>query len=384
MNWTPLPFGATLADYEAQAATLLDAWRAGDPDAALFFRHRHPRFLRDDVPWLPKPLTADDILRTPLDADDARLAIARAYVFLDWASLATLVAAVLEPTSPVARFEAAVEAVIDGDLRTLRAALDADPTLARARSTRVCPFDPPAHRATLLHYVAANGVEGYRQRTPPNAVDIARCLLDAGADPDALADLYGGQCTSLSMLVSSDHPARAGVQIALVELLADRGATLAPLGTGRWQCPVRTALVFGFREAAQALVRLGAPVGTLPLAAGLGRVEDVRRLLPAASAEARHEALALAVQAGEADALRVLLDAGEDAGRYNPDGFHSHATPLHQAVASGQPAIVQLLVDRGAPLDVRDRHHDATPLDWAEYLGQREAAAILRDARTRS
>ena len=113
-------------------------------------------------------------------------------------------------------------------------------------------------------------------------------------------------------------------------------------------------------------------------------MNEVVRLLPEASSEARHEALALAVQAGEADVLCVLLDAGEDPGRYNPDGCHSHATPLHQAVAAGRPAIVRLLVDRGAPLDVRDRHHAATPLEWAEYLGQREAEAILRDARGRT
>ena len=33
---------------------------------------------------------------------------------------------------------------------------------------------PPVHRATLLHYVGANGVEAYRQKTPPNATEIAR------------------------------------------------------------------------------------------------------------------------------------------------------------------------------------------------------------------
>ena len=46
-------------------------------------------------------------------------------------------------------------------------ALRRDPALVRARSSRVCCFDPPVHRATLLHYVAANGVEAYRQKTPP-------------------------------------------------------------------------------------------------------------------------------------------------------------------------------------------------------------------------
>src|SRR6202040_1724508 len=104
-----------------------------------------------------------------------------------------------EPGS-VFEFESAVEAVVDGDLAGLEDALRRHPALVGARSSRVCCFDPPVHRATLLHYVAANGVEAYRQKTPPNAVEIARTLLRAGAEPDALADMYGADCTTMSML----------------------------------------------------------------------------------------------------------------------------------------------------------------------------------------
>ena len=100
-------------------------------------------------------------------------------------------------------------------------------------------FDPPRHRATLLHYVAANGVEGYRQRTPANAVDVARVLLDAGAAPDSLAQLYGGDCTTMTLLVSSSHPARAGVQVALVDVLVDYGASVEPIG--QWRVDVAAA-----------------------------------------------------------------------------------------------------------------------------------------------
>ena len=47
--------------------------------------------------------------------------------------------------------------------------------IVRARSAR-------RHHATLLHYTAANGVEGERQKTPPNAVAVMTALLDAGAE----------------------------------------------------------------------------------------------------------------------------------------------------------------------------------------------------------
>ena len=37
-------------------------------------------------------------------------------------------------------------------------------------------------------------------------MQIAKMLLEAGAEPDALANMYGGECTTMSMLVSSCHP----------------------------------------------------------------------------------------------------------------------------------------------------------------------------------
>jgi ankyrin repeat protein len=383
MHWTPLPLRATLDAFDAQALTLLDAWRAADQDAIALLRHRLPRFLRTDVPWLPQRRTDADILQAPLDMDDARLAIARAYDFLDWSSLAAHVAALRNPASPIARFEVAAEAVIDGDLPSLHIALRHEPALVHARSARVTCFDPPAHHATLLHYVAANGVEGYRQRTPPNAVDVARLLLEAGADPDALADMYGGQCTTMSLLVSSDHPARAGVQVALVDLLVDHGATVEAHGTGTWTSPLMTALAFGFTDAADALVRRGARVDTLAAAAGLGRTDAVVRALPGAGTEDRHRALALAAQLGHVDVVRVLLDAGERPDRYNPPGLHAHATPLHQAVAAGHLDVVRLLVAHGARLDMADTLYESTPLGWADYLGRTDIAGFLRDAGTR-
>jgi hypothetical protein len=212
MERTTLRFDAEIAEYRVQAEALLEAYRARDPKAVGVFRHRLPRFLRVDVPWLPRELSDAEILEAGLDLADAELAVARVHDFRDWPSLVAHVAEVTRPGSEVQRFEAAVEAVITGDLPMLASSLAADPALVRARSTRVTHFDPPIHRATLLHYVAANGVEAHRQRTPANAVEVATALLRAGAEVDALADLYGGRCTTMNLLVSSAHPARAGVQ----------------------------------------------------------------------------------------------------------------------------------------------------------------------------
>ena len=381
MNLTPLPFRSLLRAYEQQAEDLLAAHRAADPAAIDLFHRKHPRFLDEKIKWRPKFIPDSDIRDADLSSDDARLVIARFYDFLDWSALAAYVDAVAR-AGPVHEFESAAEAVVNGDLAALEAALRRDRALVHARSTRVCCFDPPVHRATLLHYVAANGVEQYRQKTPTNAVEIARALLQAGSPPDALADMYGAECTTMAMLVSSDHPAKAGLQVPLVELLLDFGADIEGRGTRKWGTPLVIALTFGMSDAAEALARRGARVD-LPAAAGLGRTDEALRLLPPASAEARHGALSLAAQHGHTDIVRALLDAGENPDRYNPEGNHPHCTPLHRAVVGGHLAVVRLLIARGARLDIHDTIWNSTPLGWALHAGgkpQVEMAECLRGA----
>lgn len=377
MELRPLPFNAPLADYVAQADALLAGWTAGDDQAIRVFRNRHPKFLDDKIPWLERNLTDAEVRATPIDGGDARLALARWYEFQDWQRLEEYVASVQRP-GPVARFERAVEAVIDGDIATLKQLIAEDPQLVGARSARVNNLDPPMHRSTLLHYLAANGVEGYRQRSPKNAAEVATVLLEAGADPNALSWVYGGQCTVMALLVSSAPPAEAGVQVALVSTLADHGACLEPCGEGEWTSPLETALVFGNCDAALALVERGAPIHSLAAAAGLGRADDVKRMLADASEVDRHRGLALASQCGYPDVVAVLLDAGEDPNRFNPPGTHSHSPPIHQAIAAGHLDVVKLLVERGARLDIRDTIYQGTPLAWAEYLDKPAIAAFLR------
>jgi len=378
MDITPLPFRASVEEYDEQAAGLLVAWQAGDPRAIDVVRHKHPRFLNPEIPWLPKRMSESEVRSVTLDRADARLTVARSYDFESWPRLIDYVEAVTLEGSPVSRFESAVEAVIDGDVAALTALLREDPALVRARSTRVTPFDPPRHRATLLHYVGANGVEGYRQKTPGNAVDVAKTLLEGGAEADALADMYGGQHTTMSMLVSSSHPAEAGLQVELIHTLLDFGAAIDGHGSGEWTSPLMTGLAFGFLPAAEALVDRGARADRLAAAAGLGRLAEARRLLGDAGSEERHRALALAAQLGHAEIVRLLLDAGENPDRYNPKGNHGHATPLHQAVWGGHDKVVRLLVERGARLDIKDTIYESTPLGWATYGGRHEIAEFLR------
>ena len=367
MDLQPVPFWSSLCAYERQAEGLLEAHRAAEPAAIGLFHRKHPRFLDEKIKWRPKFIPDSEIRDAELSLDDARLTIARYYDFLDWPALAAHVEAISQEGA-ILEFEAAAEAVVNGELAGLQGALRRNASLVHARSNRICCFDPPVHRATLLHYIAANGVEAYRQRTPPNAVEIARVLLMAGAEPDALADMYGAQCTTMGMLVSSSHPAEAGLQVPLAELLLDFGAAIDGRGTRKWGTPLFTALTFGMADVAEALARRGARI-ELPTAAGLGRTEEVARMLPSSDAEARHRAMSLAAQHGHTRAVHLLLDAGENPDRYNPESNHPHCTPMHQAVLGGHEQVVRLLAGRGARLDIRDTIWNGTPLGWAIHGG---------------
>ena len=114
-------------------------------------------------------------------------------------------------------FNQAVQAIITGDEARLHALLKTNPGLVHERA-------PSPHGATLLHYVAANGVEDDLQRSPENAPAIARILLEAGAEVDAAAPIYDAppSNTTLCLTVTSVHPCKAGVQESLVDVLADR------------------------------------------------------------------------------------------------------------------------------------------------------------------
>ena len=209
---------------------------------------------------------------TKLPLTQAQFILARSHGFESWAKFAKHLEAQAQADTLTAIFERAADAIVTGDIGTLQVLLRETPQLIRARSTR-------EHRAMLLHYVSANGVEGYRQKTPQNIAQIADLLLRSGADVDATADVYGGGSTTLMLTATSIHPEKAGVQEVLLDLLLKHGASLSK-GDARGVSNVNACLANGRRRAAEFLADRGSPLD-LEAAAGVGRLDVVKAFFDA-------------------------------------------------------------------------------------------------------
>jgi hypothetical protein len=353
-----LPSNPSLEHLKYQAKDLLKGHSAHDLEVAQRLREFHPNF---------KDASDSEIFSAKFSLADAQLAIAREYGFPSW----TRLKAHVEKPTPSDQlklprheriedvlFRQAVDLLDAGDTAGLQAHLKQHPNLAHQRVVfeGVNYFRNP----TLLEFVAENPIR--HGMLPGNIIAITKVLLDAGAEQSALNE-------TLILVCSGRVPRECRAQLPLIDLLCDHGAD--PVNA------MRAALGNGEFEAAHALIPRGVRID-LPVAAALGRTEEVSRLLSVADSNDRHCALALASQFGHVEIVRALLDSGEDPNRYNPVGFHSHSTPLHQATLAGHDKVVQLLVERGARLDLKDILWQGTPADWAKHAGRTDLEKYLR------
>ncbi len=326
--------GARLSLEQArkQAKDILAGFRRSDRKTLDIIRWQHPRFHK---------LEDATISAKPFKLADAQLVVARGHHLENWTALKQLVTALERSDPAVVHFESAADLVISGDEAALRARLRADPALVHARSAR-------AHHSTLLHYVSANGVEDYRQVTPPSIVRIAARLLDAGADVNAESNAYGGGTTTLGLTATSAHPRLAGVQIELLDLLIARGATIPAIRVGGpWP---NYALANGCPEAGTYLVQRFATPDTLYGAAGLGDLAAVERNFGASTEAEQCAALVLAVQCEHGAIAEWLLARGV------PQRIHDGMWPLHWASGNGSLPLVEALVRTGGNLEAKNSY----------------------------
>ena len=355
-----LPAKANIDHLKYQAKDLLTTLAARDPQGAQRIREFHPQRHK---------ATDAFIFGAKLTLSDAQLVIAREYGFPNWVRLRKHIEKSTAADSlnvphheriEDSAFRRAVDLLDAGDAEGLRAYLNDHPGIVHQRVVFEGGnyFGNPA----LLEFVAENPIR--HGTLPANIVSVAKVIIEAGArtDRSMLNETLGLVC-------SGRVPRECGVQLPLIDLLCDSGADP---NTG-----VPPALVHGEFDAMNELIRRGASIN-LAVAAASGQTEAARRSLGASTDEDRHRALALAAQFGHIEIVRLLINAGEDPNRYNPVGYHSHSTPLHQAALAGHIEIVRLLVERGARLDVKDTLFQGTPVGWAKYGGRIEVEEYLR------
>jgi hypothetical protein len=358
----PLPSKPNLEHLKHRAKDLLKGHATRNAGVAQRIREFHPRFVG---------ATDDEIFAVRLRLSDVQLTIARESGFPSWARLKRYIEKLTladqlnlphhERIEDVT-FRHGVELLDAGDVAGLRAHLRQHPNLAHQRVV----FEGANYfrNPTLLEFVAENPVR--RGTLRPNIVQVTKVILEAGVERSALNE-------TLALVCSGRVSRECRVQLPLINLLCDYGADP--------DSAIQAAAVHGEFEAMNALIQRGARIN-LPVTAALGRTDDARRLIPRSDSESRHRGLAVASQFGHVEIVRALLDAGEDPSRYNPVGFHSHSTPLHQAALAGHEDVVRLLVERGAKLDLKDTLWQGTAEDWARREGRAAIEAFLRSKQT--
>jgi ankyrin repeat protein len=209
-----------------------------------------------------------------------------------------------------------LDAATAGDVSKVKAMLQDDPALARAKDE--------------------NGVSVIMKATYYGKKDVVSALLDSGAELDVYEAAATGQTARLLELLANDT--------SLVNAYSPDGFT--PLGF---------AVFFSQPEIVKALLDAGADVN-LPS-------RESMKVTPLASAAA----------AKQTDLARVLIAHGANVNARAASGH----IPLHEASANGNVELVKLLIESGA--DVNARTDDGkTPLDFAVEYKRDEVIELLR------
>src|ERR1700722_5393834 len=217
-----------------------------------------------------------------------------------------------------------------GDVVTLQRLLADNPGLAASR------LGGTAQGRTPLHVVA--DWPGYF----PNGPQIVRILIEAGADPNARNPDQPSSETPLHWAASSDD---VDVARALIDGGADVEAPNGSIGT-----PLDNAIGYACWHVARLLVQRGARVDKLWHAAALGMLDRLQELLggqSGAEPEALSQAFWHACAAGQRRAAELLHNRGADL-NWVPD--YAKGTPLDAAGGLGtrQDNVIGWLRGQGA------------------------------------
>jgi ankyrin repeat protein len=195
------------------------------------------------------------------------------------------------------------------------------------------------------------------------------------------------------------HWAAETDQVETARLLLDSGTDIEAL-TSWGATPLEWAANMGSTKVGDLLLARGATGLTLIVAAGLGKLEQVKAVVESGgdlSAHRRRGAPDAPDDHWPADSAHILRDVLSDAMHSAARNGHTEvveyllghgakvdakgvfgATGLHWAAINGHRQTVELLIARGASLTIRDARFNGTPENWANEGGHTDLANVLR------
>ncbi len=206
-------------------------------------------------------------------------------------------------------------------------------------------------------------------------VDLARALLDRGAQVDTVND-HGW---------APIHAAAKAGDAAILRLLLERKTSHHP--PPFWNGAVRLASLSGSTKSVQMLVSHGfdpkseSAYGSLSAAASYGYTDIVHVLLscgvnPQLTSQQHPSPLKLACERGDVGAVSALLEAGAPVVVISD----SDESALHRATGNGFDNVLECLVQHGAPIEAKSLLRKQTPLVTATFYRWYKCMDILLKA----
>lgn len=278
-------------------------------------------------------------ISTRVDLSSAQLAMARRYGLGSWLRLKLEV----ERKNMIHR----------GDSEGLRRLVRRYPALASE------PVSSCFGNDSVLGYLGVARFHGLTRHE--RAGEIASVLLEVGDGADGPTDRMEPPLVT----------AASYGEVDMARALINAGADLeARAGTEAGGVPGGTALThaiaYGNTEVVDVLAAAGAVVNDIVDAAGVGNIDSYPLSdIPIAS---RAQAARAAAVCERLETLDLLLASGlpvdADPGTGQEDGS---STLLHEAAYWGKPRSVEYLIAHGADPDRQDSEHHSTPLGWCRH-----------------